>query len=303
MHNSFIMIAFLIFIFILTTNASSKSGNFVHSDTPTHFGWYVLEDCLDICTLNVNVSNSNTTIPFNLRKMYTTCEYKDNYTWNITCDDKNDHYNPKCVGNILKNFYQYPMLSYYASKTQKKDERDNLRGLISINIPSCDNIVNNECLFVEFHSEYYDFTLKYYDKNEFNCTYVNNDKYNVPVTSVFVSHDHMSHVAYSAKFKLGCHNDAYIMPDMIKIGDTYNFEVSKNDISYIKYYIGKDQLTVEQIVTLQTNNSLIYIISLIILFVIMLILAIGLCLMRKHYENKIHNLPYMKINGDSDTQL
>ena len=229
------MFALLILIIQLV-----HSFNFDHPEVPTLFIWRIDESCLSTCKLNVTSKKANETVDFIPNTRYFSCDYLDDYQWNVDC------HNDRFCGYTKESevFFKYPQKVLYATKTQQ-EERESVTGLLIIRIPQCEKLKNGDCLMVEIKNEYSDNGLKYYGepslryygKNQFNCdhNYTSNPRSLVPYKITRNSY----YRVYTAQFKLNCYSDRYYNVDQITFGDSYYFLLNAGATT-VKYYLGND---------------------------------------------------------------
>jgi hypothetical protein len=289
----------IIFVFFVITSPFEL----IHPTVPTLFNWRIDTDCLSFCQLNVTDKQSNVTMNFAPNTNYLSCYYTSNYKWDIICSS-ND-----C--NVAENLLLLePQILLYATKIPNTLTR-NVFGLVVINIPSCDTIRNNECLFVEFDITYSSSQLKYYGKpilryygkNNFDCNPHStdaNDKI-VPFIKTQVKYGDTN---YNSKFKLGCYSDKYLNVDAIANNDNYYFQI--NGWVNIKYSIGSDSLLPIPIIQpLIVNNSQKFEILFGVFFCISVILgSVILCVAWILYYIKRKNGTYTQVQlYDNESQV
>ena len=97
-----------------------NSFNFDHPQTPTVFYWRISDDCLSHCQLNVTNLNTSAKMNFSPNTRYLSCEYLDDYQWQINCDQDRyckSHENEKSYLSI------YAQSTVYATKNLQTNKK------------------------------------------------------------------------------------------------------------------------------------------------------------------------------------
>jgi hypothetical protein len=253
--------------------------DFDHPKDPTFFSWSVDTWCLQRCELNVTDKNSGESMNFLPNKKYLSCDYPDDYEWNINCNTTEcDVHDPKLL------LFKYPLQTYYAT-TKPKTNSSFFEGILQIKIPECETVKDGDCLFIDISFEYavtyYENPLvRFYGKNNFKCnqSYLMDDKFLVPIQRNREPHG----FKYNVKFKLGCYSSKYHNFDAISLGDSYYLHLNSRNTD-IKYYIGSDTISTSAQFDKSSDT---YRISFWISIVVIVVISIIFVIVYKYCKNQ-----------------
>src|SRR5438874_8709156 len=129
------MLAFIFVVLSVALSQNLTSFDFDHPQVPTIFYWGIRVDslqCVSDCQINLTNKKTEEKANFTINTPYLSCDYLDDYIWNINCADQycKKYYTTK------DEIYTYPQTTLFATKIVQ-EEGEKYMGLVVIRIPQC----------------------------------------------------------------------------------------------------------------------------------------------------------------------